>query len=168
MSVLGLIFAAVLATNVTEKASTPARITSDSTYYDRKEGIAVFKGHVHVDDCDYQMHAKHAYVFMNTASNTLSRIVATGDVALTNGTKRAYGEKVTYRRDDGLVVLHGDGKSRPATVVDETPQGERRVEGSKIRFWINTEQVEVVDATLTAPRPSGGDGKFSLPGKKDK
>ena len=63
MSALGLIFAAVLATNVTEKASTPARITSDSTYYDRKEGIAVFKGHVHVDDCDYQTYACFACIW---------------------------------------------------------------------------------------------------------
>ena len=175
MSILIPVLAAVLATNgvnaagttnVSAKASPPARITSDSTFYDRKEGVAVFKGNVHVDDSDYQMHAKRAYVFMNTASNTLSRIVATGDVALTNGTKRAYGEKVTYRRDDGLVVLHGDGAGHPATIIDVTPQGERRVEGSKIRFWINTEQVEVLDATMKTPRPAGAAARIALPGGK--
>ena len=169
MSMFPLVLAAALATNAVGSAgstnataSATARITSDKTYYDRKEGIAVFKGHVYVDDSDYQMHANRAYVFMN-ASNTLSRIAATGAVALTNGTKRAYGEKVTYHRENGLVVLHGtDGA--PAQVMDETPDGVRSVRGRKIRFWINREQVEVLDADLSAPRPSGKSSPWALPG----
>lgn len=181
MSALGIILAAALATDgvgaaesadrvdaagatsEVAKASSPARITSDTTYYDRKEGIAVFKGNVHVDDCDYQMHAKRAYVFMNVVSNSLSRIAALGSVALTNGTKRAYGEKVTYHREDGLVVLHGTD-ANPAVVLDETPDGPRTAKGRKIRFWINREQVEVTEAVLTAPRPEGGGLPFSMPG----
>ena len=31
----------------------PAKITSDMTVYNRKEGIASFEGHVHVDDEQY-------------------------------------------------------------------------------------------------------------------
>ena len=162
MSTLPLLLAAVLATNGVNKAESLARITSDTTYYDRKEGIAVFKGHVHVGDSDYQMDARRAIVFM-TPSNTLSRIAATGAVALTNGTKRAYGEKVTYHRDNGLIVLHG-AEGAPALVLDESPEGDRSVRGRKIRFWINREQVEVVEADLSAPKPAGKKGGFSLPG----
>ena len=33
-----------------EKKKRDAKITSRSTYYDRKEGIGVFTGNVHVDD----------------------------------------------------------------------------------------------------------------------
>ena len=176
MSALIPILAAVLATNGVETAGTPnaaakvsppARITSDSTFYDRKEGIAVFKGHVHVDDVDYQMHAERAYVFMNVASNTLSRIAATGAVALTNGTKRAYGEKVTYHRENGLVVLHGTDET-PAVVVDDVEGGPRTAKGRKIRFWIDREQVEVLEAVLSAPRPAGGSMPFKVPGKGGK
>ena len=127
-----------------------ARIKADTTYYDRKEGMVAFKGHVHVDDSDYQMHTDVAYVFL-TGSNTLDRIAAIGSVAMTNGTRRAYGEKLTYRRDSGLVVLHG-GDVSPALVVDETPSGDRTVRGSKIRLWINSEQVEAADADISAPR----------------
>ena len=155
MSATTILLAAALAAAPAAKptstnASDLARITSDTTVYDRKEGWVAFKGHVHVDDTDYQMHADSAYVFL-TDTNTLSRIAAIGAVSMTNGTRRAYGERLTYRRDTGLVVLHG-GEGSPATVVDEATGGARTIRGSKIRLWINSEQVEVVDADISAPR----------------
>lgn len=154
-----LLLAALLATNSFNKIENPARITSDTTYYDRREGIVVFKGHVHVDDPDYQMHADRAFLFLSE-TNSLNRIAAIGSVALTNGAKRAYGEKVTYHRADGLVVLHA-GNGVPATVTEVAENGERTVRGRKIRFWINQEQVEVVEADITAPRE--GADKIGLP-----
>ncbi len=144
----------VASTNGAAASSQPVLITADSTYYDRKEGYAIFKGHVAVHDADYQLHADRAYVFMQAASNTLSRIAAIGSVAITNGTKRAYGSQATYHRDEGLVVLHG-AEGADARVLDETPAGARVVQGRKIRFWIDREQVEVLDATLSSPKPEG-------------
>lgn len=156
-----LLFAAILATNSFNKIENPARITSDSTYYDRKEGIVVFKGHVHVDDPDYQMHANRAFLFLS-ATNSLDRIVAMGSVALTNEMKRAYGERVTYHRQNGLIVLYS-GNGNPAIVTEVAENGtERTVRGKKIRFWINQEQVEVMEADITAPRESTD--KIGLPG----
>ena len=141
-------------------AVTEAKITSDTTYYDRKEGIVVFKGHVHVDDAEYQMHSDHGYLFLSE-TNSLKRIVATGGVALTNGLRRASGDSVTYRRDIGLVILRGTD-DEPAEVSETTPSGERMVRGRKIRFWVNQEQVEVVEAVISAPKSSIGSG--GLPG----
>ena len=157
MSVL-LLATALALTNVADRAGSPAptnavttaRITSDSTYYDRKEGIAVFKGHVHVDDAEYQMHAERAYLFL-TGTNDLSRIAATGSVALTNGQRRAYGERATYNREKGVVTLTG-APGKPAIVAEDTPEGVRMVQGRKIRFWVSQEQVEVVEAVIDAPR----------------
>lgn len=158
---LTLFLAAALATNSFNKIENPARITSDSTYYDRREGLVVFKGHVHVDDPDYQMHANRAFLFLSE-TNSLKRIVAIGSVALTNGLKRAYGERVTYHRANGLIVLHaGDGSPAVVTEIAEDG-GVRTVRGQKIRFWINQEQVEVMDADITAPRD--GVDKIGLPG----
>jgi lipopolysaccharide export system protein LptA len=133
-----------------------ARITSDSTYYDRKEGLVVFKGRVHVDDAEYQMHSERGYLFLSE-TNSLRRIVAVGGVSLTNGLRRAYADKVIYRRDNGLVILHGK-EGAPATVVEDTVAGERSVRGRKIRFWVNQEQVEVIEADISAPKASGGPG----------
>mgnify|MGYP003291217205 CR=1 FL=1 len=160
MNIAILLLAAVAATTSPKTIENPARITSDSTYYDRKEGIAVFKGHVHVDDTEYQLHSEKAYLFMSE-TNTLSRLAATGSVAITNGLKRAYGEKATYRRDTGLIVLTGS-ECEPAIVCGSTDKGDQTVRGRKIRFWVNQEQVEVVEADITAPKSGAQNALPSL------
>lgn len=140
-----------------------AKITSASTYYDRKEGYAHFRGQVFVDDEKYKLHADQAYVFMDS-TNELRRIVALGNVALTNETKRAYGAKASYHRSSGMVVLYsGDGIV--AEVRDETPKGDQVVRGRKIKFWIDSEQVEVLEAELSAPIAGGLNGMKGLLGK---
>lgn len=137
-------------------AGRPARITAANTYYDRKEGVAIFSGHVHVDDERYQLHAGKAYVFMS-GTNDVERIVAVGDIAMTNENKRAYGARVTYYRNRSMVVLHsGDGVT--AEVRDVQPDGDRVVRGKKIRFWTDSEQVEVIEADITAPAKLGDAG----------
>ena len=166
----------------------PAKITSDMTVYNRKEGIASFEGHVHVDDEQYQMHADRVFLFFETekesgATNGLSqaangtngvhkaakkdpndmrraagdvrRVVAIGNVAMTNDAHRAYGAKATYSKKNGLVVLYsGDGIT--AEVRDESKAQPQIVRGTRIRFWIDSEQVEVDEADLTGAAPSGG------------
>ena len=132
----------------------PAKITSDSTIYNRKEGIASFVGHVHVDDEQYQMHADRVYLFLE-GTNELKRIVAIGNVAMTNEARRAYGAKATYSKKNGLVVLHsGDGIT--AEVRDESKEQPQIVRGKRIRFWVGAEQVEVDEADLTGAAPAGG------------
>jgi lipopolysaccharide transport protein LptA len=141
-----------------EKTKRPAKITSRSTYYDRKEGIGVFSGDVYVDDEDYQMHADKVYLFMK-GTNELERIVAVGNVALTNDMRRAYGAKVSYYKEGGMVVLYsGDGIV--AEVRDESKEQDQVVRGRKIKFWIDTEQVEILEAEISAP--TGGMGKGGL------
>ena len=160
------------------------------TVYNRKEGIASFEGHVHVDDEQYQMHADRVFLFFETekesgATNGLSqaangtngvhkaakkdpndmrraagdvrRVVAIGNVAMTNDAHRAYGAKATYSKKNGLVVLYsGDGIT--AEVRDESKAQPQIVRGRRIRFWIDSEQVEVDEADLTGAAPSGGAG----------
>ena len=187
-----------------KRATRPARITADTTVYNRKEGVASFLGHVHVDDEQYQMHADRVFLFLETndvhrvkggtnevnrmkggdtnrpdgndttngvrrtkkdkskdssgsglGSSEVRRIVAIGNVAMTNEMRRAYGAKATYSKKQGLVVLYsGDGIT--AEVRDESKAQPQIVRGKRIRFWIGTEQVEVDEADLTGPAPSGG------------
>jgi len=126
-----------------------AKVTAASTYYDHKEGIVIFTGNVHVDDAQYQMHADKAYLFLSE-TNDLKRIVAMGRVALTNDTKRAYGAKASYYRDTGLVVLYS-GNGAPAEVREVKSGGDNVVKGRKIKFWVDREQVEVIEAEISAP-----------------
>jgi len=140
-----------------KRESKPAHISSNKVYYDRKDGYAVFTGKVHVDSEEYQMHAQKAYVFFE-GTNELKRVVAVGNVAITNDTKRAYGSKASYYRKTGMVVLYGDDKT-VAEVHDTSKDGDQTVKGSKIKFWIDSEQVEVIDARISAP-VSGGLGEL--------
>ena len=162
----------------------PAKITSDTTVYNRKEGIASFEGHVHVDDEQYQMHADRVFLFFDVdadatngvrhakgtndvhrtakgtndvsrAAGDVRRVVAIGHVAMTNEAHRAYGAKATYSKKNGLVILYsGDGIT--AEVRDESKAQPQIVRGKRIRFWIESEQVEVDEADLTGAAPSGG------------
>ena len=131
------------------KASRPAKITSESVTYDRKEGLAVFTGNVFVDDERYQLHADRVYVFTEQ-TNDLKRIVAFGNVAMTNDTKSAHGVKASYHRANGMVVLYGDEKT-PAEVRNVTKSGDQTLVGERIRFWIDKEQVEVLKVKITTP-----------------
>lgn len=133
-----------------------ARITSDKVVYDRKEGLAVFERNVHVDDEQYQLHADKVFVFMQE-TNDVKRIVAIGHVAMTNETRRAYGGKASYYRQSGMVVLYS-GAGVSAEVRDEAKDGDQTVRGDKIKFWIDREQVEVLNATITAPASGLGAG----------
>ena len=176
----------------------PAKITSDTTVYNRKEGIASFEGHVHVDDEQYQMHADRVFLFfdvdkdanstngvrrtkgtndvhraakgtndvhkatkdandLHRAAGDVRRVVAIGHVAMTNDAHRAYGAKATYSKKNGLVILYsGDGIT--AEVRDESKAQPQIVRGKRIRFWIDSEQVEVDEADLSGAGPSGGVG----------
>ena len=126
------------------------RISSDRTYYDRKEGFACFTGKVSVEDPEYQLHADRAFVYMG-ATNALQRIVALGNVAITNGTKRAYGAKATYQRENGVVILRAD-ENGAAEVREADPDGgDRVVRGKTIKFWTGSRQVEVLEAEISAP-----------------
>ena len=138
----------VVTTNAVPTNAT-TRITAGSTYYDRKEGFVLFNGNVAVIDPQYQLHADRAFVYMS-GTNDLRRIVAIGNVAITNETKRAYGAKASYYRESGMVVLYS-GEGVAAEVRDETPDGVQVVRGKKIKFWTGTRQVEVLEAEISAP-----------------
>ena len=154
----------VVTTNAVPTNAVPTnattRITAGSTYYDRKEGFAYFNGNVAVVDPQYQLHADRAFVYMG-GTNDLRRIVALGHVAITNETRRASGAKASYYRASGMVVLNsGDGE--PAEVRDEGPNGDQVVRGKKIKFWIGSQQVEVVEAEISAPSKGTVEGARSL------
>lgn len=164
MNLLAAILLAAVATAEQAPVGKTARITSDSTYYDRKEGFACFRGNVFVDDGEYQLHADRAYVFMD-GTNELKRIVALGNVAMTNGTKRAYGAKASYYHEPGMVVLYA-GEGEVAKVLEEVPgQDPRVVKGQKIRFWTKQEQVEVLQSEISATTEGGLNGLKGMMGK---
>ena len=125
-----------------------AKITSETMSYDRKEGILFFDRKVYVDDEQYQMHADRVYVFLS-GTNDVKRLVALGNVALTNEFRSAACDKAVYVKAASKVVLYAP-EGGVATLRDESEKG-GTITGSKITFWLDSEQVEVQQSDITVP-----------------
>lgn len=136
-------------------------ITSERADYDRKDGVLLFDRHVHVDDEQYQMHADRVYVFLS-GTNDVKRIVALGHVAITNEDKVATCAKATYTKSSSKVVMYGDD-GQLARLHEESKKG-GTVLGTKITFWLDSEQVEVEGSSMSLPGAAlkGADAKSFL------
>lgn len=133
-----------------------ARIVSDQSDFDRKQGVAMFEGHVLVTyGTDCTMAADQLFVFLN-GTNKLSRIVALGNVAITNETRVGTCAMAEFRRRTNEIELFGDGKAVAARLADQT--GGSDVCGSRVRFWLDSEQVEVENSSMTAGEQQGSKG----------
>ena len=135
------------------KISTPrtgrdAVITSERTDYDRKEGIILFDRNVFVDDEQYQMHADRLFVFLD-GTNDLKRIVAIGNVSITNEARTASCAKAVFTKAASKIVMYGDEASN-AKLADPSQRG-GVVEGKKITFWLDAEQVSVEGSSVNLP-----------------
>lgn len=139
-----------------KKSKVPARdavITADRTDYDRKEGVVLFDRNVHVNDEQYQMHTDRLFLFLD-GTNDLKRLVAIGNVAITNENRRAYCARATFNRKLGRIVMYSSDEIT-AVLREEGKKGSE-VKGEKITFWIDSEQVEVENPIITMPGGFGG------------
>lgn len=130
-----------------QRKAASARITSRAGDFDRAEGVAMFEGDVVVRyGDDYVMHADKIYVFL-AGSNELSRIVAAGRVSITNETRVGTCSLATFRRRRSEIEMFWDGADK-ARLVDRGASASE-LEGARIKFWIDSEQVEVDDSQIT-------------------
>ena len=133
---------------------TSARISSRTSDFDRKEGVVMFEGDVAVrysDECI--MCADRLYVFL-AGTNELSRIVALGNVSITNETRTGTCSMATFRRKRNEIEMFGDGKETLARLV-EKGEDSSALEGSRIRFWLDTEQVEIEQPQISSEQKEG-------------
>ena len=132
----------------TPRTGRDAVITSERTDYDRKEGIILFDRNVFVDDEQYQMHAGRLFVFLD-GTNDLKRIVAIGNVSITNEARTASCSKAVFTKAASKIVMYGD-ETTNAKLADPSQRG-GMVEGKKITFWLDAEQVSVEGSTVNLP-----------------
>ena len=131
-----------------------ARITSRTADLDRREGVVMFEGDVVVrysNDCT--MCADRLYMFV-AGSNELSRVVALGNVSITNDTRAGTCAMATFRRKKSEVEMFGDGKGVLARLV-ESGEDSSALEGTRIKFWLDAEQVEVEDSRILTEQKGG-------------
>ena len=125
-----------------------AVITSERTDYDRKEGVILFDRNVYVDDEQYQMHADRLFVFLE-GTNDLKRIVAIGNVSITNEQRTASCSRAVFTKAASKIVMYGDETSN-AKLEDPSQRG-GVAEGKKITFWLDAEQVSVEGSAVRLP-----------------
>ena len=133
-----------------------ARITSRSADLDRKEGVVMFEGDVVVkysNDCT--MCSDRLYVFF-TGTNQLSRVVALGRVSITNDARVGTCAMATFRRKRGEIEMFGDGKETLAHLA-EGGEDANALEGTRIKFWLDSEQIEVEDSRISSGQKGGMD-----------
>ena len=123
-------------------------ITSDRSTYLRKEGVIAFEGHVVVDDPEYKMRANEVNLFLE-GTNEVKRVVAIGDVTVTDGQRSGSCAKATYNRALSKIILYGDEKKGILAKLSDEGKHRSEVVGRKITFWIDSEQVEVEGSTVT-------------------
>lgn len=140
----------------------PAVITAERTDYDRKEGVILFDRNVYVDDAQYQMHADRLFVFLD-GTNDLKRLVAIGHVAITNVDKSAACAKAVFTKKTSKIVMYGDEGAK-AFLQERSKKGDNVVQGDRITFWLNSEQVEIEGPAVSMPGGmlKGGSGKDLL------
>jgi len=153
MTVMTLLLAAVdpstpalTASEVPARTNRTVTITSDRADYDRRDGVIFLDGHVRVRDSEMSLCSDRLHVFVD-GTNQLKRIVVTGNVAITNGLRNGACNRATYVRGLNRIIMFGvPGQS--ARMVDD---GKNRsvIEGAKITFWTDSEQVEVEEPTIT-------------------
>ena len=123
-----------------QEARKSLRITSVSGDFDRQSGVAMFENDVLVDYSEgYKLRSDKLYVFMK-GSNTLSRIVALGNVALTNETRVGVCGAAIFWHTTKKIEMYSKGEL--TATLDDLESGDS-VAGDKITFWLDTEQVFV-------------------------
>ena len=138
-----------------ELTGRPAVITADRTDYDRKEGVILFDRNVAVDDEQYQMHAERLFVFLD-GTNDMKRLVALGNVAITNEDKSAWCTKAVYTKAASRIVMYGDAQ-HPAWLRDAGGKSgdASEVRGLRITYWIDSGLATVEKSVITLPGLKG-------------
>ena len=149
------------------KKKVTIKVNSDKADYDNKSGAMLFEGNVRVDGEEFFLEADTGCVFME-GTNDVKMIVVTGNVKIRCDSPETLGTcaKAAFVKASGRIVMHGDAAS-PAKLVTKAPdKGEGRggfkggaLEGRKITFWLDSEQVEVDGSTVTieAEQKPGGE-----------
>ena len=92
--------------------SQPVEITSDRLDLDQAAGTAVFAGNVKVGQGELRLAADRVQVFYvagtGDAAGQVQRMVANGNVTLSNGSEAAEAEQAVYEVVAGTVDMQGD------------------------------------------------------------
>jgi lipopolysaccharide export system protein LptA len=111
-----------------EVGSEPIRVSAKSLVWDHKEQKAAFHQEVVAQQKDLTIYADDLVIYFNEANNDVTRIVAKGNVRITQLDRRASCEEAVYDRAQNSIVLEGNPVLR---------QGQNEVRGKRVIFFID-------------------------------
>jgi len=118
--------------------------------FDHREGVAMFDGAVSLHGSErgreYDLAAAQAFAFISP-DNEFRRVVALGGVRVDSDRRRGECDRAVYTRRDSRIVMYGADGGSPAKLADGDGS-KSTVEGAKITFWLDSEEVEVVDSSI--------------------
>ena len=130
-----------------------AKISSERSDFDRNAGVVMFEKDVCVEyAADYVMHADRLFVFLG-GSNELSRVVAVGNVSITNDTRVGTCAMAKFWKRTSEIEMYG-GAATPARLAEAGAANE--LAGSRIRFRLDSEQVDVDNSDIKVEKQDGG------------
>ena len=137
--------------------SQKAKITARTADFDNTAGLVRFEGEVAArSSSGFFLGADEVFLFLQ-GTNELNRLVAIGGVSLTNENRFGTCAMATYRRRKGEIEMFGDGRGVLAH-LEETGTAARALDGTRIKFWVDSDQAEVDNARITAEKT--GDEKL--------
>ena len=130
----------------------PVQIRSDELTVQQKQRSAIFSGNVQTVQGELTILSRRLDVHYSGSSNEpgaagdIRSMVFTGDVRIAQGERRGHCQRAEYDRPRGRIVCTGD----PWVV-----EGENRIEGERIIYLLERDEVRVVrpKAVLTLPEP---------------
>lgn len=132
-------------------ASLPVEVTSERLDLDQGSGTAVFAGSVRVGQGELRMAADKVQVFYDPdatgGSGPIKRLIASGNVTLTNGSEAAEADQATYEVGSGKVDMQG-------SVL--LTQGRNALSGDRIAVDLVTNSAQVEGRVRTIFVPQSG------------
>lgn len=139
---LALLLAIQFLSPVKDKGPQDATIVAERVDLDRDAGVIMFEHKVHINYAkEYDLHADQLFVFLEN-TNELNRVVAIGNVAVTNDTKSGRCHIAKFTKKSGQLELYGDEESDSFALLIDGDTG-NKLYGGVIRFWLGSEQIEV-------------------------
>lgn len=133
-----------------KKAAAPTVLTAKRADYDRGAGVVMFEDRVFLDNSEYKFASDSLFALLQ-GTNELKRVVALGNVSVTNGNNCGSCDRATFVRSRSRITMFAGTADNPARLVELGKNGveRNRLEGEKISFWIDSEQVEVENSRIT-------------------
>ena len=128
------------------------KITAKTMEYNYKQSVAVMTGDVVVDDVRFRLTSDRIFVFLD-GTNSFSQLVVTGNVKVTNESRRAACDKAVFTKKENRLVMVGH-----ATLSNIGEDGKTNtVSGDKITIWTDDQRMEVYPNPVLklAPGTSG-------------